>query len=125
MGYWGRLLFGCICFFASIILPAKFIYAQSPEIVSGINYLISVQNADGSWGGAVSSSEPVPATISVIETLQSLDLSTDSSYSSASSWLQNQNLTTTDQIAGRIQTLLSGGAELFLLIFLTNEMELE
>lgn len=108
------------CIFSLVVVLVvgftQICFAQTPEITNGLSYLNSVQNVDGSWGGDSSASEQVPATLAALETLQQLELTTDSSYFSASSWLQNQNLTTSDQIAGRIQTLLAGGADLDILL---------
>ena len=72
--------------------------AQTPEITNGLNYLTSTQNPDGSWGDDTSSVEVLPATVSVMETLQVLDETGTINYTNATAWLQGQSLETTDYL---------------------------
>lgn len=103
-----------------IIIPPP-ASAQSPQITNGLNYLTTTQNHDGSWGNEISSVDILPATISVIETLQILKQTTSQSYSDAISWLYGQNLETTDYLSGRLHALSVAGTDLDLLLSYIDE----
>ncbi len=94
-----------------ILLPAATIFAETPEITRGIDYLSSVQSSDGSWSDAALSTDGLPATVSVIETLQALSLTGSPNYANAQLWLQYQNLNTTDFLAERIHALTVAGTD--------------
>jgi squalene cyclase len=62
--------------FIVVILTAVItnpVYAQNTAITNGLNYLTSTQNPDGSWGDGATVTEILPATVSVMETLQVLE----------------------------------------------------
>ncbi|MBM4137588.1 MAG: hypothetical protein FJ241_12275, partial [Nitrospira sp.] len=77
-------------------------FAQTPAITNGLNYLISTQNPDGSWGNETSNTEILPSTVSVIETLQILNQTNSSNYLNAVSWLQLQGLETSDYLSPKL-----------------------
>jgi subtilase family serine protease len=87
------------------------IFAHPPEITNGINYLSTIQNPDGSWGSDTSSTDILPATASVINTLNTLDETYTTGYADAISWLENQPLETTDYLAERIHALSVAGTD--------------
>lgn len=96
--------------------------AQSPQITNGMNYLLATQNPDGSWGGDASSVDILPATVSVIETLQVLNQTGTQNYSNAVLWLQNQTLETTDYLSERIHALAVAGTDRDLLLSYLDEI---
>jgi len=105
-----------------LILMMGQAYALTPEVESGLGYLTSTQNADGSWGSASSSTDPVPATSSVIETLAIIENSPSSTYDNATGWLGAQSLETTAHLAERMLALSTMGADLdSLLSYVDNE----
>lgn len=106
----------------NLILLSTTVFAQSPQITSGLNYLTSTQNPDGSWGDDLSTTEILPATVSVIETLQVLNQTSTSSYSKAVSWLHTQGLETTDDLSERIHALSVAGTDIVFLISYLDEL---
>ncbi len=86
-------------------------HAQAPEVTKGLDYLTSVQSRDGSWSDAATNTDPLPATISAIETFQALSLTDSSNYVSARTWVQSQDLGTTDFLSERIHALTVAGAD--------------
>ena len=56
----------------TFIFCIPMLYAHSPEIDNGIQYLYSNQNTEGYWGDANSEVEVFPTTTTVIETLKLL-----------------------------------------------------
>ncbi len=103
-----------------IVVPTAF--AQTPEITNGLSYLTSSQNPDGSWGDDTSSTEPLPATTSVIETLQILNETSSQNYTDAVSWLQNQTLETTDYLSQRIHALSDTGTDKDVLVSYLDDL---
>ncbi len=97
--------------FIILLLGNTTTFAQDQEIINGLNYLISTQNPDGSWGGAPSSSEVLPSTVTVIETMLELGESSSQNYFDSVSWLENQNLYTTDYLSARIHALSVAGTD--------------
>ena len=86
-------------------------YAQSPAIDLGLGYLTTSQNPDRSWGGAGGSTETVASTVAVLDTLKLLNQTDLYEYTGAVSWLQSQDLDTTEHLSERINTLTIGGAD--------------
>jgi len=103
-------------------LSFSYSFAQSQQITNGLNYLLSIQNPDGSWGTDVSGTEIIPATASTIETLQALNQTNIPNYSGALSWLQSQGLDTTDYLSERIHALSVSGADSNLLISYIDQL---
>ncbi len=80
-------------------------HAQLPQISSGLSYLSSSQNPDGTWGAGTSLVETTATTISALETLKLLNQTGGTAYSTGVTWLQGQTLQGVDPIAGRIRVL--------------------
>ena len=93
------------------LLALRTSYAQTSAVTNGLNYLYSVQNADGSWGSAASQKEILPATVSVIETFEALSVTDKTSYSNAVTWLQGQSVTTTEYLSERMLNLTTAAAD--------------
>ncbi|MEW6054876.1 MAG: prenyltransferase/squalene oxidase repeat-containing protein [Nitrospirota bacterium] len=98
------------------------VFAQTPEITNGLNYLTSTQNPDGSWGSDITNTELLPSTVSIIETLQILNQAGTVNYSNAVSWLQAEGLYTTDYLSERINALSVAGTDDDLLLSYLDEM---
>lgn len=81
------------------------LHAQLPQVTSGLSYLTSSQNSDGTWGAGTSLVEMTATTVSVLETLKLLNQTAGTAYSSGVTWLQGQALQGVDPIAGRIRAL--------------------
>jgi len=109
-----------ICFIQIIFISSAF--AQSTQITNSLNYLISTQNPDGSWGTDISGIEILPSTVSVLETLQVLNQNNTSNYTNALLWLQLQGLETTDYLSERIHALSVAGTDEDLLISYVDEI---
>ena len=90
--------------------------AQSTSITNGLSWLGTQQNVDNSIGNITSTTEITRTTIAVIDTLQALGQTNTTFYSNAVSWLQGQSISTTDYLAERMFTLLSGGSDESLLV---------
>lgn len=97
-----------VCFIQLILISSAF--AQTVEITNGLNYLSTTQNPDGSWNS--DKIEVLPSTVSVIETLQTLNETSSQNYFNAVTWLQSQNLETTDYLSERIHALSTPGTDL-------------
>ena len=100
---------------------ASVAFAESSQITNGLNYLASTQNADGSW---ISGEEQTIATTKIIETLKLLNQTSTANYTNALSWLQNQQLESTNHVAERIFTLAIGGPDSTALISYLDELAL-
>jgi squalene cyclase len=99
------------------------IFAHPPEITNGINYLSTIQNPDGSWGSDTSSADVLPATVSVLEALNTLGETDTLAYSNAVSWLETQSLETTDYLAQRIAALSSSGTDSDVLLSYIDDLD--
>ncbi len=111
-----RLIFS---FIAAWIFSALFIsniYAQSTAITNGVSWLETQSNPDGSLGNITSTTDITRTTIAVIDTLQVLNQTNTTLYSNGVSWLHGQSISTTDYLAERMFTLLSGGSDESLLV---------
>ena len=80
-------------------------HAQLPQISSGLNYLTSSQNQDGTWATSAIPAEITAATASTLEILKLLNQTAGTSYTSGVSWLQRQSPQTVDDIAKKIIVL--------------------
>lgn len=101
--------------FFILILFCSLSYAQSQQVTNGLNFLFSTQNPDGSWNGTLLRG-PFSTTVNVIDTLSVLGQGNTSAYSNAVSWLQAQDLETTEQLSDRIYVLSAAGTDRALLI---------
>ena len=102
-----------VCIALYLILSAGIAHAQLPQISSGLSYLTSSQNADGTWHTDTSEVETTAATVSVIDTLKLLGQTAGTPYATATAWLQAQTPQSVDHIAQRIRTLgLTDAAQL-------------
>ncbi len=105
-----------------LIATCSFAYSATPAIENGLQYLSSAQNTDGSWASGASPTTDVSTTVSVLETLQTLNQSSSPSYTSARSWLQSQGLYTTAYLSERIHALTVAGTDGDLLLSYIDEM---
>lgn len=94
-----------ICAALYLVVFAAVAHAQLPQISSGLGYLDSSQNPDGTWTTSASQVETTAATVSVLETLKLLNQTAGTPYTSGVSWLQAQTPLSVDHIAQRIRTL--------------------
>ena len=101
---------------------ASFAFAGTPAMTNGLNYLTSTQNSDGSWGNDGSNADVLPATTAAIETLQVLNQTGASQYPTALSWLQSQDLETTDYLSERIHALSVSGVDSDLLLTYIDQL---
>lgn len=95
-----RLLLAVIC-----LLCTSVSYAQLPQISSGLGYLTSTQNADGTWQNSTTQVETTAATVSVLETLKLLNQTAGTPYTTGAAWLQAQTPQSVDYIAERLHIL--------------------
>ena len=107
-----KLLFITIIF----ILSAFSAHAQSTVINNGLSWLETQSNSDGSVGDITSATDITRTTVAVMATLQALSQTNTTLYSNAVSWLEVQSMSTTDYLAERMFTLLSGGSDEGLLV---------
>ena len=98
------------------LLSAFSAHAQSTAINSGVSWLGTQSNPDGSLGNITSTTDSTRTTIAVIDTLQALSQTNTTLYNNAVSWLKSQSISTTDYLAERMFTLLSGGSDEGLLV---------
>lgn len=94
-----------ICAVLCLVAFAAIAHAQLPQISSGLSYLSSSQNPDGTWQSSTAQVETTAATVSVLETLKLLNQTAGNSYTSGSSWLLGQTPKTVDYIAERVHAL--------------------
>ncbi len=106
------LLFMMIIF----LLSTFSVHAQSTTITNGLSWLDTQSNSDGSLGNITSTIEITRTTVAVIDTLQALSQTNTTLYNNAVSWLQSQSISTTDYLAERMFTHLSGGSDEGLLV---------
>lgn len=82
------------------------VFSQSGQINSGINYLKSLQNADGSWGGtATSLNDIIPTTAAVLEMMRGLEATTSPNQTNAIQFLTSQTIEEHPFLAARIIAL--------------------
>lgn len=105
----------------SLLLSCSFAHAQSQQITNGLNYLLSSQNPDGSWSGTLHRGA-LSTTAGSIETLKVLQQENTASYMAAVSWLQAQEIQTTDQLSARLYALGDTGADRDLLISYIDQL---
>lgn len=95
-----RLLLAVIC-----LLYTSVSHAQLPQISTGLSYLSSSQNPDGTWQIGSAQVETTAATVSVLETLKLLNQTAGTPYTTGVSWLQAQAPLSVDYIAERLHAL--------------------
>lgn len=83
----------------------RMVHAQSPSISNGLNWLISNQASDGSWGSETTTNDIAPTTSAVVESLILLNAADSQNYSNAVSWFSTQRLDTTRYLSERLQIL--------------------
>lgn len=88
-----------------LIITASPLHAQLPQVSSGLSYLVSSQNPDGSWETIASLAEKTTTTVTALETLKLLNQTAGTTYSTGAAWLQAQSIQGVDPIAGRIRAL--------------------
>src|SRR6266550_4527561 len=85
-------------------------FSQSVKTDNGISYLISTQNADGSWGGTATSLHGVfPTTTAALEALRAIEAITSTNQTNAVAFLSLQNVSETPFLAARVVALNGGG----------------
>ena len=110
------------CAMVILFLVTPFALAQSPSISSGLNWLTSAQNADGSWGGDSSTTDSVPATSAVIEAFTVLNNSSSQNYMNAASWLTEQQINTTRYLAERLSIFPTSNADKYTILLYLDEL---
>jgi subtilase family serine protease len=108
-----KALFTQVLLIISMLFISK-VFAYTPEITNGLDYLTSIQNMDGSWDSNIT--DTLPATTAVIETYQVLGETTSQNYTDAVSWLQSEAIDTTDYLSERVRVLRAGGADLDMIL---------
>ena len=88
-----------------IVVFAAIANAQLTQISSGLSYLASSQNPNGTWESSSTKVEITSATVSVIETLKLLNQTATTFYAGGLSWLQVQTPQSVAYIAERIRAL--------------------
>ena len=79
------------------------VLSQTQQISSGVNYLKSSQNANGSWGGSPTSLNAVfPTTAAVLEALRALEATGSSNQTSAAQFLSSQTIEESPFLSERI-----------------------
>lgn len=94
-----------ICAALYLVVFTAIAQAQLPQISTGLSYLTSSQNSDGTWATGAISAEITAATVSTLETLKLLNQTAGTSYTSGVSWLQGQSPKTVDDIAKKVIAL--------------------
>ncbi len=92
-------------FLLMLTLIASPVYADLPQISTGLSYLSSTQNPDGTWQTVTAQVETTAATVSVLETLKLLNQTAGTPYTTGVSWLQAQSPLSVDYIAERLHAL--------------------
>lgn len=93
------------CVVVCLLWLAVTAQAQLPQFNSGIGYLSSSQNSDGSWQTSAAQVETTTATLSVLETLKFVNQTAGTSYNSGITWLNAQTPTAVEHLS-RKNTLL-------------------
>jgi len=100
-----------MCFILSVLFITSFItshaYAQSQEVINGLNWLKINQNADGSWGELSNLRD----TTTVIDTFRLLGDS-DGAYLNAVNWIDGISVESNDYNAKRILSMSETGLDL-------------
>lgn len=89
----------------NLVVFAAVAHAQLPQITSGLGYLASSQNSDGTWTTSTSQVETTATTVSVLGALKLLNQTAGTPYTSGVSWLQAQTPLSVDYIAQRLHAL--------------------
>jgi len=90
----------------SILFGQRTVFSQSAQITSGVNYLKSTQNADGSWGGTPTSLNAVfPTTTTALEALRELETSPSANQTNAIQFLSSQTVDVNPFLSARIIAL--------------------
>src|SRR6267142_449334 len=77
-----------VLFASSILFLNQRTFSQAAQIVSGISYLKSAQNADGSWGGTATSLNGIfPTTAAALEALRASEQATSTNQTNAIQFL--------------------------------------
>jgi prenyltransferase beta subunit len=97
-------------------------FAQLQQFTSGLTYLTTSQNPDGSWGSEAADAGILPSTIAAIEALKVSNQASTQTYSNAISWIQTQGLQTTDYFSERMHALMVAGADRDVLLSYLDEI---
>ncbi len=91
-------------------LPGE-VYAQSPTITNGLNWLNLVQSPEGNWGSNTSATDFVPATVAALESLTILNSTATPNYTNAANWLTAQQIDTTRYLSERLLIFPAANAD--------------
>ncbi|WP_026842895.1 prenyltransferase/squalene oxidase repeat-containing protein [Citrifermentans bremense] len=106
----GKFVSCCLCVAAFLFVAVA--HAQVPQVATGLTYLSSSQNADGTWSNSTSTVDATVATVAALDTLKLLNESGSSAYSAGIAWLQGQSPQSVAYTADRIRTLALGTGSL-------------
>ncbi len=95
----------------SILFGWQAVQSQPSQITTGLNYLKSRQNPDGSWGGTATSLNGVfPTTATTLEALRAVEGSTSTNQTSAIQFLSAQTVDVNPFLAARIAAFAGTGS---------------
>ncbi len=101
-----RILSGILLMIFSVGLAS----AQAASIPSGINWLISNQNSDSSWGNVSSSAAQFTSTAETLEALR-VNVNTGTSFQNGLAWLNAQSLNDNNFTSARLQIRVRSGLD--------------
>src|SRR6266545_4071768 len=91
-----------LVFILSIFAGERKGSSQSAPLTSGIDYLKTAQNGDGSWAGTATSLNSVfPTTATALEALRAVEPTTSTNQTNAIAFLSTQNVLETAFLAAR------------------------
>jgi len=96
--------------------------AQSSAISSGLNWITSVQAPAGNWGSDVTATDSVQATSAVLESLASINETTNQNYVNAVTWLSAQQLDTTRYVSDRLRIYTNASSDKDLILSYIDEL---
>jgi hypothetical protein len=93
------------CAVLNLVVFVTISHAQLSQVSTGLNYLNSSQNTDGTWQTDTAQVETTAATVSVLETMKLLGQTGSTAYTNGISWLKAQSPQPVDYIAERLYAL--------------------
>lgn len=97
-----RFLFATAFLFNIIFINFTLTIAYSPPVQNGITYLNTTQSPEGTWGASGVSNHLLASTAETALSLKFLGETTNTHYTAAVEWLNNQSIDTTSEIALRM-----------------------
>ncbi len=96
-----------------MVVGHQLVASQASAITSGIDYLKTTQNPDGSWGGAPTSINGIfPTTAAALKSLRALEPSTSTNQTNAIQFLTTQPIEEHPFLAARIVALTGAGGDI-------------